>query len=323
MTPLNPFKMIPAFRHGSDTPWGGTTLRDVFGKPIPDDTTGESLEISALPGLCSRDAQGCGLDELLREGGPAFRGTEVGEVFPLLLKLIHARERLSVQVHPNDEYAGAHENGKLGKTEAWVILDCAPGAKLVYGIEPGISREHLAQAAQAGRAVEDCLRWLTVSPGDTLYIPAGMVHAIGEGILLYEIQQSSDVTYRFWDWDRRDAQGRARELHLQKALDVTDVSLHLQPCQGERIKKTGGFATRLIDDRMFTLDRLEVSGNMPLEEMPERFRLLTSLCEGWLAYPGGALELKRGDSVFIPASSGRIKLECKGELLLAAPGRAT
>ena len=315
-----PCKMTPAFRHGADTPWGGTALHEVFGKRIPDDTTGESLEVSVLDGLQSRDAQGRPLDALLREGGQAARGTQVGETFPLLLKLIHARERLSVQVHPGDAYAAAHEGGKLGKTEAWVILDAPAGAKLVYGIVPGTTREVLRDAVAEGAAVEHFLRWQTVSPGDVLYIPAGMVHAIGEGILLYEIQQSSDVTYRFWDWDRRDAQGNVRPLHIAKGLDVVDVSLALPPCQGERRRVTGGFCTRLIDDPIFTLDRLEVTGNLPLEEMPQRFRLLTALCEGWLAYPGGAISFRPGDSMFIPADSPRVKLECKGTLLLAAPG---
>ncbi len=315
-----PIKMTPAYRHGNDTPWGGTKLRDVFGKQIPDDTTGESLEVSALPGLNSRTPDGTELSALLAQHGEAMRGSEVPETFPLLLKLIDARDWLSVQVHPSDAYAHAHEGGKLGKTEAWVILHAEPGARLVYGVRPGVTREMLAEAAHSGAAVEDCLRWLPVKAGDVLYIPAGMVHAIGAGIVLYEIQQSSDLTYRFWDWGRTDAQGNPRTLHLAQGLDVTDVSLQLSPCVGEAHKVTGGTRTRLITDPIFTLDRLTVQNNMPLEETPQRFRLLTSLCEGWMAYPGGAIQLKPGDSVFIPASSPRIKLECKGELLLAAPG---
>ena len=320
---VHPFIMTPAYRHGADTPWGGDALRVVFGKPIPDDTTGESLEISTLSGLCSRDSEGRPLDELLRLGGAAMRGTRVGGVFPLLLKLIHARERLSVQVHPGDAYAAAHEGGKLGKTEAWVVLEAVPGARLVYGIRPGVTREELARAAATGRKVEDFLHWLPVSPGDALYIPAGMVHAVGEGILLYEIQQSSDLTYRFWDWDRCDAEGNPRELHLRQALDVADVSLHLQPCRGERRPCAGGFRTRLIGERAFTLDRLETTGGrqgMALEASPERFRLLTALCGGRMTFPGGALAFKPGDSMFIPASAGRIELACEGALLLATPG---
>jgi len=317
---MHPFIMTPAYRHGAETPWGGDALRTVFGKPIPDDTTGESLEISALPGLCSRDAQGRPLDQLLHEGGTALRGTGVGETFPLLVKLIHARVRLSVQVHPNNAYAAIHEKGKLGKTEAWVVLDAAPGAQLVYGLRPGITGEQLAQAAANGPALEDCLRWVTVSPGDALFIPAGTVHAIGEGILLYEIQQSSDLTYRFWDWGWRDAQGNPRALHLKQALDVSDVSLRLSPTRGVSKPVTGGTRVRLIEDQAFTLDRLEVAGSMPLEDSPERFRLITALCGGRIAFSGGMLGFKPGDSMFVPASAKGIDLKCEGALLMAAPG---
>jgi len=317
---MQPFIMAPAYRHGAETPWGGVALRTVFGKSIPDDTTGESLEISALPGLCSRDVRGRPLDQLLLEGGAAMRGTSVGEKFPLLVKLIHARVRLSVQVHPNDAYAAIHEKGKLGKTEAWVVLDAPPGAQLVYGIRPGITWEQLAQAAANGRELEDCLRWVPVSPGDALFIPAGTVHAIGEGILLYEVQQSSDLTYRFWDWGWRDAQGNPRALHLKQALDVSDVSLRLSPTRGVSKRVTGGNRVRLIEDRAFTLDRLEVAANMPLEDSPERFRLLTALCGGRIVCSDGTLDFKPGDSMFIPASAKGIQLQSEGALLMAAPG---
>ena len=317
---MHPFIMTPAYRHGAETPWGGDALRTVFGKSIPDDTTGEALEISALPGLCSRDAQGRPLDQLLREGGTALRGAGVGEKFPLLVKLIHARVRLSVQVHPDDAYAAVHEKGKLGKTEAWVVLDAPTGAQLVYGIQPGITWEQLAQAAANGPALEDCLRWVPVSPGDALFIPAGTVHAIGEGILLYEIQQSSDLTYRFWDWGWRDAQGNPRALHLKQALDVSDVSLRLSPTRGVCKQVTGGTHIRLIEDRAFTLDRLEVAGSMPLEDSPQRFRLLTALCGGRIMCSDGTLEFKPGDSMFVPASAKGIMLECAGALLMATPG---
>ncbi len=318
---MHPIKMTPAFRFGAMTPWGGSALKDVFGKDIPDERTGESLEISVLPGLESRTPDGRTLSQVLLEGGEDARGSEVGEEFPLLLKLISARERLSVQVHPDDAYARANEGGKLGKTEAWVILDCKAGAQIVYGIREGVTKEQLASAcAQGGKAVEDCLRYLPVQPGDVVYIPAGMVHAIGEDILILEIQQSSDVTYRFWDWGRLDKDGKARELHVQKGLDVTDVSLHLQPCQGERLRAMGGARTRYIEDPNFVLERLSVKSSMPLEVMPKRFRLLTALCDGYLVEEGCAVKFKAGDSLFIPASAGRIKLECTGDLLLCYPG---
>lgn len=318
---MTPIKMIPSYRYGEMTPWGGCAIKDVFGKDIPDERTGESLEVSVLPGLESRAADGRTLTDILREGGEAVRGTQVTEQFPLLLKFISARERLSVQVHPNDSYAGEHENGKLGKTEAWVVLSCKPGAQLVYGIREGVTTAGLRDACAAGgEAVESCLRFIDVKPGDVLYIPAGTVHAIGEDILILEIQQSSDVTYRFWDWGRLDKDGNPRELHVKKGLDVTDTSLRMDACTPVPVRAMGGKRERYIDDPMFVLDKLTVKNAMPLEVMPERFRLLVALCSGYCVCDGSAVKFAPGDSLFIPANAGRIKLECEGTLYLMYPG---
>ena len=215
--PLAPILMTPAYRYGKMTPWGGHSLRDLYGKDIPDDRTGESLEISAIPGLESRDPEGNTLPQLIDAYGGKLGGTQVSAPFPLLLKLLDARDTLSVQVHPDDAYAGRVEH-KLGKTEAWHILHAEPGAELVYGIQAGTDKETLMAASRAGAAVEGLLRRVKVKAGDTYFIPAGMVHAIGSGIVLYEIQQSSDVTYRFYDWERTDEKGNKRELHIEKAV---------------------------------------------------------------------------------------------------------
>lgn len=318
---MKPMKMTPAYRYGPMTPWGGSALRDVFHKEIPDQVTGESLEISVLPGLESRAADGRTLTQILREGGEAVRGTQVGEEFPLLLKFISARERLSVQVHPDDAYARVHEGGKLGKTEAWVILDCEPGAQLVYGIREGVTRKALEEAcAQGGKAVEACLRYVDVHPGDVFYIPAGTVHAIGGGILILEIQQSSDVTYRFWDWGRLNKAGNPRELHVKKGLDVTDVEKRMDALKGEKLRAMGGIRTRFINDPVFVLERLDVKNAMPLEVMPQCFRILSALCEGYCICDGAVLKFVPGDTIFIPADAGRIKLECEGTLYLMYPG---
>lgn len=318
---LTPIKMTPAFRFGSATPWGGEGLR-AFGKAIPDARTGESLEVSVLPGLESRDDAGRTLTALLEEHGEAMRGTQVGGTFPLLLKLISAREMLSVQVHPDDAYAHAHEGGKLGKTEAWVILAAEPGSQIVYGIREGVTREQLAQACQSGgAAVQACLNRVAVQPGEVYYIPAGMVHALGGGITLMEIQQSSDVTYRFYDWDRVDAQGRSRELHIQKGLDVTDVTLHLPVCAGKTRPCAGGQRTTYIDERAFTLERWQAQGEMPLPQTPEHFSLLCALGEGTLAWDGGEMKLRAGDCVFLPAQMEQTTLCGALDALVCWPGR--
>ena len=318
---MRPLKMTPAYRFGSMTPWGGSALRDVFHKDIPDEATGESLEVSVLPGLESRAEDGRTLTDILRAGGEAVRGTQVGEEFPLLLKLISARERLSVQVHPDDAYARVHEGGKLGKTEAWVILQCEPGAQLVYGIREGVTREALEEAcAKGGKAVEECLRFVQVHPGDVFYIPAGTVHAIGGGILILEIQQSSDVTYRFWDWGRLDKDGNPRALHVKKGLDVTDTQKRMEACRGEALPAEGGERVRYINDPVFALERLNVQTVMTLEETPEHFRILTALCEGCCECEGERIAFRPGDSLFIPADAGRIDIRCTGTLYLMYPG---
>ena len=312
---LVPFKMIPAFRYGAMTPWGGEGLR-AWGKDIPDPRTGESLEVSALPGLESRDEDGHTLSDLLTRHGAALRGTRVGETFPLLLKAIHAQDLLSVQVHPDDAYAAAHEGGKLGKSEAWAILSAEPGAQIVYGVREGVTKEALAAAcSKGGEAVQRCLNRVSVKPGEVYNIPAGMVHALGGGITLLEIQQSSDVTYRFYDWDRRDAQGKSRELHIAKGLDVTDVNMHFGACEGVTSAAPGGEIVTYIDGPAFTLQRWRVEDRMPLEPTPERFRLLFALGEGRIVWDGGALALAKGDSVFLPADMVRATLEGPLELL--------
>lgn len=296
---MKPFyKLRPAYRHGTDTPWGGTALREIFGMAIPDDHTGEALAASTLPGLESTTADGRTLTEI------------AGRRLPLLLKFIDAREALSVQVHPDDAYAKENEGGKLGKTEAWLVLDAKPGAKLVFGLLPGTDVGKLS-----GAEIEARLRWLDVKAGDVLYIPAGMVHAIGGGILLYEIQQTSDVTYRFWDW------GRPRELHWDKACDVARADLQYDPVEGTREHADGGSITRYLDTPYFRLDRLHVDGSMALPER-EGFQFVTALCDGALSGDGERETFAAGDTFYVPEGIGGILAEAKGDLLISSEGAA-
>ena len=307
---LPPMKMHPAFRYGSDTPWGGAGLA-AFGKALPDPRTGESLELSALPGLESRDEGGRTLSELLERYGADLTGTAVGTPFPLMLKLLHAREWLSVQVHPSDAYAAAHEGGKLGKTEAWVILSAEPGAEVIYGVAPGVDRQGLQEALREGR-MDACLRRVPVAPGDVLNIPAGTVHALGPGIALAEIQQTSDVTYRLFDWNR----GRA--LHIDRGLDV----LTTQPCEkavGTPIEQDGMKGLRYVCGPAFTLDRMVGGEGAIFSATPERFRILLALGEGKLTYADGAIELHPGTCVLLPAQLQETRLSGACDLLLMAP----
>ena len=296
-TPLLPIRMLPSFRDGDLTPWGGEKLKTVWGKNLKTIPTGESLEVSCIPGYESRDPLGRKLPELIREFGEKLVGKYADKPFPLLLKLIDARESLSVQVHPNDLYAAENEHGKLGKTEAWLILDTPPGGgELVYGIKPGTRLKELKEACQAGKAVEGLLRRVKVQAGDVCFIPAGCVHAIGAGITLYEIQQSSDITYRFYDWDRTDAAGKRRELHLEKGLQVTDLSLTPMPVRVE--KAYGG--KRILKEKYFVLDviRTDDSGRLP---PIYDFGMMTVL-EGTitLRWSNGRMKLRKGETCFLP-----------------------
>ena len=306
-----PLKMKPYFRHGSETPWGGGKLRELFNKDIPDDMTGESLEISALPGRESVIVNGELSGKTLTDAADVMGAELLGEFkeFPLLLKLLDAKERLSVQVHPDDEYA-ARVEGKRGKTEAWYILNADPGAKLVFGVKAK-SSEELRQIVASGH-IEDTLNWIDVRPGDCLYIQSGTVHAIGGGIVLYEIQQSSDVTYRMWDW------GRPREIHTQKALDVTRCDIVTRPVEPQTTEVMGGERISLIDGDFFKLTRLNVMGRMPVEA--DSFALITALGEGAIEYDGGSVLVHNGESVLIPAAMHDFMVSGHLTVLMSEPG---
>ena len=314
---LPPIPLFPAFRHGKDTPWGGDTLRALYGKPSPDAHTGESLEMSVIPGLNSTDGQGNALGDLIAREGQRMTGTEVEEPFPLLLKLIDAREQLSVQVHPDDAYAALHEN-KLGKTEAWVILDAKPGARLVYGIRAGVTADQLRDACGKGAEIETLLRFVPVHPGDVFFIPSGTVHAIGAGILLYEIQQSSDVTYRFYDWGRTDAQGHPRTLHIRQALDVTRLDLQPDAVRPTLIPDACCQREQLLDTPYFRLERLTDCKQVPFPAAVTHFSVITLLKEGVIRCDNREMQLPAGQTVFIPAACADFSLTCP-QCLIASP----
>lgn len=312
---LYPLLMTPCFRHGAETPWGGHMLRELFMKDAPEDITGESLEISALDGhesaVANGEHAGKTLGAMVTLWGEALTGVSGGE-FPLLLKLLDAQQPLSVQVHPGDAYAQAHD-GKLGKSEAWVILNAEPGARIVYGLDT--RGEDLRAIVGDGR-LEECLHWEAVRPGDVFYIPSGTVHALGAGIQCYEIQQSSDATYRFWDWGRVDAEGRSRELHTEKALDVADAARVLRKNEGTTVLCRGGSRTYYISDAHFELCRLNVSGRMPLES--GRMLFLTPMSPCALSWGGESLALNPFDSVLVPAALQDVVLEGDAKVLMSS-----
>lgn len=229
MDSLYPIRFRPVLK---ETLWGGSALRERFGKRAKAGTTvGESWEISGMPGAGSVAANGFLKGNTLEEITEIYMGDLVGDAvwerygieFPLLVKFIDARDKLSIQVHPDDRLS-AERHHAWGKTEMWYVMDATPGAVIYTGFKKKTTKEEFL-AHLAGKKLEDLINVTPVSRGDVFFIPAGMVHAIGAGVLLTEIQQTSDVTYRIYDWDRVDASGMPREMHTTLALDAINYGL--------------------------------------------------------------------------------------------------
>ncbi|MCB0195549.1 MAG: class I mannose-6-phosphate isomerase [Anaerolineae bacterium] len=235
--------------------WGGRNLATKLGRDIPDGTVAESWEISGHPSSPTRVDQGPLRRKTLIEAMDILGTDLVGHrseamlkrgKFPLLIKLLDANKPLSVQVHPKDEYANEHENGELGKTEMWHILYARPGADLIYGLKPGVTRESFRENLENG-TLEKCLHQLPIRAGDSVFIPAGSVHAIMDGIVIAEIQQNSDTTYRVYDWNRVGADGQPRPLHIDKAIDVINFEqVEPGPYMPEMIEKREGYRREFI-----------------------------------------------------------------------------
>lgn len=289
--------------------WGGKTLSARYGKHADAPIIGETWELTVRDGemsvILDGECAGMTLGEYIEKSRGAAVGEERGR-FPLLIKLIDAADRLSVQVHPDDAYAARVENG-VGKTEMWYVIDAVPGAELVMGLADGKTPDDLRAAARAGKDVADCLRYVPVKPGDCFFIPSGMVHAIGKGILIAEIQQNCDLTYRVWDYGRVGNDGRPRELHVEKACDVirpfTDEEV-----EAERFERLSGERQNtLAACRYFTV-RLGSGGD--LFDADER-SFNSVLCidgEGRIEWRGGSSEITAGESIFIPAGLGEYRI---------------
>ena len=305
-----------------DTIWGGTRLKEEYGFRSEEDNIAEAWLLS-----CHKDGPavikngvyaGKTLAQALEQEGNAALGTNNADKpdFPILIKLIDARDKLSVQVHPGDDYARRVEN-ENGKTEAWYILDCTPGAQLVYGLKKKVSRKAFTESIRQGR-LEELLQFVTVKKGDVVFIPSGMLHAIGAGILLAEVQQSSNTTYRVYDYNRPGKDGKPRELHVKKAADVVDLSVpegDFSPT-GKPQQYEGAVKTLLTQCAYFKMSALNLDGSFTDTADESSFVSLLVL-DGAGAIVSGTerLELKKGDSVFIPAGKGGYTLEGSLRLL--------
>lgn len=286
--------------------WGGTALRDRFGYDIPSETTGECWAISAHPHgqstVKSGMFEGMKLGELWAEHRELF-GNRKDHAFPLLVKIIDANSDLSVQVHPDDIYARHHEEGELGKTECWYVVDCDEDAELVYGHHAN-SREQLKKMMDEGQWKE-LLRTVKIHPGDFIYVPSGTVHALPAGALILETQQSSDTTYRVYDYDRTDANGNRRELHLKKALDVITVPHEDQIVEKDEHIIGGAKIIKFMESEYFTVSKWELNGEATLDQ-DEDFLLVSILDgEGVIRANGQDFPFEKGDHFILPAGLGK------------------
>ena len=306
--PLYPLKLQPALHVKV---WGGRMLEEALNKRLPTaDPYGESWELHDTVSVTNGPLAGTTLGELTQRYGAALigDGNDPSEGFPLLAKFIHASQWLSIQVHPDDRQARELEGDPRGKTEAWVILQAAPGAKLVIGLEPGTSREQMAEAIRRN-ALEPLLVYAEVEAEDVLYIPANTVHALGPGLLIYEIQQASDITYRLYDWGRLGLDGMPRDLHIDKGVHV--ANLEALP----RVEKRSG--DLLVDGDYFRTWRHQVDGDTLQINTEGRFQCLT--CIGGELFirsdDGSEIGLSLGETVLIPASLAAVELRGRGKVL--------
>jgi len=311
--------------------WGGDRLRGVAGKPISSGARiGESWEVSDRDGDVSVVAEGPLAGTTLRELVERHRAEVVGpdaalerERFPLLVKLIDANDLLSVQVHPDDDYARRRGSSDPGKTEAWHILHADPGARLINGLVPGTTRERLRALLDA-QGLRECLHEFAVSAGDTLFCPPGTVHALGAGIVLIEVQQNSDTTYRMYDWGRLGLDGNPRELHLDDALQVIRFDRRLPDKQEPKpIRGLPFAAEELVRCDKFVMQLWHLAGPARVERRAEAFEIICVVNgEGAVApsdRPDIPVALHRGATVLLPASlhSYVIRAEAPLDLLCA------
>ncbi len=305
--------------------WGGRNLERLFGRTLPPGDTAESWEIAGhedgTTKVLNGHFAGMPLTALQAELGLDLIGSrnkwahERGK-FPLLIKLLDANRPLSVQVHPNDEYALANEGNELGKTEMWVVLHADPDAELILGLEPGFSSEQFRRGIEEGD-LEPFLQRVPIKAGDAICVPAGTVHAILAGTIIAEIQQNSNTTYRVYDWNRVDTDGNSRPLHVEKALDVIDFAAERSSIANPQMvySDQGIKRLQLCSNSYFTTERVEMSSGAVY-----RGNCDGSTLEIWGAVEGeavvGDVSLERVQFALLPASLGEFTVQAPGDCTL-------
>ena len=308
---LSPVKLIPACK---DYIWGGTRLKTEYGKGKNLDKVAESWELSAHKDGESRVLGGSfdslTLSEYIEKNGRSCIGknAEKFEFFPILIKLIDAADNLSIQVHPSDEYALKYE-GEYGKTEMWYVVDCEEGAFLYYGFKKPVTKEEFKKRIEENTLL-DVLNKVMIKKGDVFFIESGTIHAIGKGAFICEVQQNSNKTYRVYDYDRRDKNGNPRELHIEKALEVTTLAPAAEyKTENEEI---------IAKCKYFTAQKFSCMEKGSFELGEDCFRSVIVLSGKAILTVGDTkTEIGKGDSIFIPAQNGTAIVEGECQAIIS------
>lgn len=311
---------------GKDYLWGGNRLNDEFEKQIDLTPLAETWECSTHPDgpsfIVGGEFDGKELSEVIQQHPEYLGERHKGEhTLPILIKFVDAQKDLSVQVHPTDEYAEEHENGQLGKTEMWYVLDADKDASLVYGLNQSCTKEELHRAIEDGNVMR-YLQKVPIHKDDLFFIQAGVIHAIGAGALIAEIQENSNLTYRLYDYDRVGKDGKKRELHIDKALDVANLNCSAEPRQPLRVLKyRQGVALELLTRcRYFEVYRMIINTerrqkvHYRADEVAFRVLLCVRGC-GTITFEGGEITFYKGDCIFVPAISDTLTIHGQAQFL--------
>jgi mannose-6-phosphate isomerase len=302
--------------------WGGTKLKDVLGKPIETDITGESWELSTVKGdvsvIANGDLIGTSLQELIEKNPEQVLGKSVfdrfGTNFPILIKFIDAKKDLSIQLHPNDELAKKRHDS-FGKTEMWYVMDADEEANLIVGFNKDVSKDEYAKSLE-NDSLLDLLNYESVKEGDTFFINTGKIHAIGAGVLLAEIQQTSDITYRVFDFNRKDKNGNLRELHTEMALDAIDYDKKDDFRMG--YPQEVNAINSMVDCAYFKTNFIELSKNLK-QDVSQRDSFTIYMCVGGsveVENEHGSATIHKGETILVPANANSILLKTSSAKLL-------
>ena len=302
-----------------DRIWGGQKLKTVLKKDIESETTGESWEISTVPGDISVISNGAfsdkPLDEIIKAFPEQILGTEIhkrfGDQFPLLFKYLDAREDLSIQVHPNDALAKKRHNS-FGKTEMWYVMQADEGSRIIVGFKKAASPEEYLKHLKDNTLV-DILEQIPVSPGDVFLLETGTVHAIGAGIVVAEIQQTSDITYRIYDFNRKDANGNLRQLHVEESLEA----INYEETDAQKVyDRNLNQSNPMVDCDYFTTNFLPINGNVPIQKDGKSFTVYMCVDGSFdISFSDKRNSFNKGDTVLIPADLKDYELSGTATLL--------